>query len=121
MRKMFAKLWNDDAGFIISAELIFIATILVIGLVAGLAGLRNLVITELIEVGNAIAALDNGYTIVGIRSVQDIGGALTGAESNYTAASDLANFMHLETNTATGTGVGTAVVINNADITSNTP
>jgi len=118
---MFAKLWNDDAGFIISAELIFIATILVIGLVAGLAGLRNLIITELIEVGNAVAALDNGYTIIGIESVQTIGGVLTGAQSNYTAASDAANYMHLQTNTAIGTGVGTAVVISNQDITTNTP
>ena len=37
MRKLLSKLWEDDGGFIISLELLFIAVILVIGIIAGLA------------------------------------------------------------------------------------
>jgi len=35
MRKMLSTLWADDGAFIISVELLFIAVILVIGLIAG--------------------------------------------------------------------------------------
>jgi hypothetical protein len=41
MRRMLSKLWNDDAGFIISVEMLFICVILVIGLVAGFTALRQ--------------------------------------------------------------------------------
>ena len=44
---MMSKLWKDEAGFLVSAELIFVATILVIGLVTGLVAVRNAVTSEL--------------------------------------------------------------------------
>jgi hypothetical protein len=37
---MLRQLWFDESGFILSAEFIIIATILVIGLVAGLSSVR---------------------------------------------------------------------------------
>ena len=62
---MFAKLWNDEAGFIISAELVLIATILVLGLIAGLASTRDAVITELADVGGAFGNLTQTFTFGG--------------------------------------------------------
>ena len=53
---MFAKLWKDEAGIVISAELAFILTIVVIGLVSGWAALEHAVKVELFEIGNAILA-----------------------------------------------------------------
>jgi len=79
MRKMFARLWNDDAGFIVSAELLFIATILLIGLVTGLVAVRNAVVTELIEVANAIQSLDQSYSYLGI----SVCGNMSTAGSSY--------------------------------------
>ena len=62
---MMSKLWKDEAGFVVSAELIFIATLLVIGLVTGWVAVRNAVTSELTEVANAIGALDQSYSYCG--------------------------------------------------------
>lgn len=63
---MLRKLWNDEAGAIVSAEIVLVATILVIAMVTGLASLRDAVVTELADVGAAIAAVDQSYTVGGI-------------------------------------------------------
>src|SRR5947209_6522034 len=65
MRKLFAKLWKDDCGALISMEFLFVATILVIGVIVGLANVRDAVNTELSELANAILALSEGYTLSG--------------------------------------------------------
>jgi Flp pilus assembly pilin Flp len=63
MRKLFANLWNDDGGAIISIEMLFIIVILVIGLIAGWAALREGIVYEFASLGNAVALLDDGYYI----------------------------------------------------------
>jgi Flp pilus assembly pilin Flp len=65
MTAFFAKLWRDDDGALISAEYLFVATILVIGIVVGLTGLRNAINAELTDLGNAILALSQGFSIPG--------------------------------------------------------
>src|SRR5215203_5327967 len=65
MSKCFAQLWNDDAGALIAIEFLFVATILIIGIIVGLAGVRDAVNTELTELGNAILALSQGFIISG--------------------------------------------------------
>jgi len=47
-------------------EFLFVATILVIGIIVGLTAVRNAVATELTELANAILALSQGYTIGGL-------------------------------------------------------
>ena len=66
MFNLMQKLWNDDAGALIAAEYLFVATILVIGIIVGLATVRDAVTTELIELSNAYLALSQGYTISGL-------------------------------------------------------
>jgi Flp pilus assembly pilin Flp len=66
MTAFFAKFWRDDTGALISAEYLFVATILVIGIVVGLTGLRNALNAELTQLGNALLALSQGYTIPGV-------------------------------------------------------
>ena len=65
MRNLIAKFWNDDCGALIASEFLFVATILVIGIIVGLANVRDAVNTELAELSNAILALSQGYTISG--------------------------------------------------------
>jgi len=65
MTKLFKNLWKDDAGAILAAEYLFIATILVIGIIVGLASVRDAVVSELAELANAYLALSQGYTISG--------------------------------------------------------
>jgi len=65
MRRLFVKLWRDDAGFVVSTELVFVATLLVLGITVGLAGLRNAVNNELEELANAIMSLSQAYSFSG--------------------------------------------------------
>lgn len=71
------KLWNDEAGFIVSIELILIATIAVIGLIAGLTAVRDAVVSELSDVAGAIQDLNQSYTFFG---VQGHSGATAGSD-----------------------------------------
>ena len=65
MTKLMLRLWNDDQGAIIAAEYLFIATILVIGIIVGLASVRDAINTEFAELANAYLALSQGYIISG--------------------------------------------------------
>ncbi len=66
--KIARSLWSDDAGFIVSAELILVATIVVIGLVVGLAEVQSAVVGELNDVGDAIGSLNQSYYVSGSSS-----------------------------------------------------
>lgn len=59
------RLWQEDDGAILATEYLFVTTILIIGLVIGLTGLRNAINAELTELGNAILALSQGYSVNG--------------------------------------------------------
>lgn len=65
MTSLMRKLWNDDRGAIVATEFLFIATILVIGIIVGLASVRDAINTELAEFGNSLLALSQGYIISG--------------------------------------------------------
>jgi len=63
---MTQKLWNDDKGFVVSIELILIATIAVIGLITGLTAVRDAVVSELSDVAGAVQDLNQSYIINGV-------------------------------------------------------
>ena len=63
-----SRIWKDDAGFVVSIELILISTIAVIGLITGLAAIRNAVVSELSDVAGAVADLNQSYTFNGSTS-----------------------------------------------------
>lgn len=56
----------DETGFIVSSELILIATILVIAMVVGLQTVRDGVLQELGDVGAAIGSIAQSYTFGGV-------------------------------------------------------
>jgi Flp pilus assembly pilin Flp len=62
MKQFALRLWRDDAGFVVSTELVLIATIVVIGLIAGLTTVRDAVVTELADVADAISEVDQSYS-----------------------------------------------------------
>ncbi len=66
-RQVTRCLIDDDSGFIVSIELILIATIMVIGLIVGMSAVRDAVISELSDVAGAVQDLHQGYTVFGIR------------------------------------------------------
>ena len=59
---MLKRLWNDDGGATISAELALVGTILVIGVIVGLSAVQDAVNTELADLGQAIGEIDQSYT-----------------------------------------------------------
>ena len=72
---MLRALLRDEAGFIISAELVLVATILVIGMIVGLSELQHAVVQELNDVGDAIGNLNQSYAFSGFLAVKNQGGA----------------------------------------------
>lgn len=63
---MLNRLWNDEGGAIISAELVLVATILVIGMIVGLKSVRDAVVSELADVGQAISQINQSYRYGGV-------------------------------------------------------
>ena len=57
---------NKKGGFIVTAELILIATILVLGLLVGMAELRDSLVAELDDVADAFGSLSQSYTFNGV-------------------------------------------------------
>ena len=89
---MLGKLWTDEAGFVVSAELVIVATLLVVGMIVGLTILRNQVAQELGDLAQAFGMQSQGYWFPGTIKQATIGGiAFTIATtdgSNYEDALD---------------------------------
>ena len=62
---MFMRLWKEEVGAIVSAEIMLVATILVIGVIVGLKSVRDSVVTELADVAQAIANVNQSYSYSG--------------------------------------------------------
>ena len=65
MLKLITALKNDEAGFIVSAELILVATIAVLGLVVGLSEVSLNINNELEDVGSAFSCIQQSYNTQG--------------------------------------------------------
>jgi hypothetical protein len=63
---MLKTLWNDDAGLVLSAELVFVVSILAIGMIVGLSAARDGVTSELSDVGDSITEYNNGWQVSGL-------------------------------------------------------
>lgn len=81
---MLKKLWMDEGGATISAELALVGTILVIGVVVGLSAVQTAVVTELADLGAAISNLDQSYSSGGIT-----GHHAASAAQGFTDANDV--------------------------------
>ena len=66
MNKMMKRLWSDEAGLVLSSELVFMSSIVAIGMVVGLSAARDGVSSELADVGSAINEYNQGYLVNGI-------------------------------------------------------
>jgi hypothetical protein len=64
--RLIRELWQDDLGFIISAELVLVATILVLGMIVGLVTIRDQVTQELGDVAAAFSQLVQSYSFSGV-------------------------------------------------------
>ena len=60
--KFVNRLWKEEVGAIVSAEIMLVATILVIGVIVGLKSVRDSVVTELADVAQALANVSQTYS-----------------------------------------------------------
>jgi Flp pilus assembly pilin Flp len=58
---MWERLWIDEAGAVISAELALVMSILGVGMVSGASTLRDAVVTELADTGQAIGNTNQSF------------------------------------------------------------
>ncbi len=85
---MLKNLLNDEAGFVISAELVLISTLLVLGLIVGLSEVQHAVVQELNDVGDAIGSVNQSYMYSGF-SANKSGGRAVKSFSRGSTFSDI--------------------------------
>jgi Flp pilus assembly pilin Flp len=65
MKRFLNQVWQEDDG-VLSFEWVLLLTLLVIGIVGGIAAARDAIIDELADLAQAAVALDQSYTLEGI-------------------------------------------------------
>jgi len=65
MKTIVIQLMNDEAGFIVSAELILISTIAVLAMIVGLSEVANNINQELEDVGSAFGRINQSFYVAG--------------------------------------------------------
>ncbi|MBL8829844.1 MAG: hypothetical protein JNM18_22890 [Planctomycetaceae bacterium] len=55
------RLWNEQDGAIVSAEIMLVGTLLVIGVIVGLKSVRDSVVTELADIAQALDNTSQSY------------------------------------------------------------
>ncbi|MBI1311839.1 branched-chain amino acid aminotransferase [bacterium] len=66
MTTLAAKLWADEAGFIVSAELVLVSTILVLSMSVGMSEVSFAVNQELADVASAFGSINQSYRYGGM-------------------------------------------------------
>ena len=84
MKNVILHLWKDDDGFVVSAELVLIATIAVLAIVVGLSEVSLAVNQELNDVANGFGTVNQGFRYQGLTG--------HGGVSNGTSFGDAADF-----------------------------
>jgi Flp pilus assembly pilin Flp len=70
---MLRRFWNDESGFLVSAELVLVASIMLIGMIVGMAEIQWAVVGELDDIGNAVGSLNQSFQFSGFSSVKGVG------------------------------------------------
>lgn len=65
MKIMLIELMNDEAGFIISSELVLVSTIAVLAMIVGLSEVANGINQELEDVGSAFGRINQSFYVAG--------------------------------------------------------
>jgi len=85
------RLWNDECGAILSAELVLVMTIAGLGMVVGLKAIQSSVILELGDLAASFGSLDQSYSVAGTAGCEGgpVGILANTAGWNFTDGADL--------------------------------
>jgi hypothetical protein len=76
MARLVSRLWNDNAGFVVSSELILVATVVVLAMIVGLAEVSHAVNQELEDVASAFGSVNQSFAYRGLSGhIGDTGGS----------------------------------------------
>lgn len=67
MNALCTRLMNDEAGFIVSAELVLVATIAILAMIVGLSEVATNINHELEDIGSAFGNLNQSYQVQGTK------------------------------------------------------
>ena len=73
MVRAFHSLTADESGFVVSAEVVLVLTIAVLGMVVGLTAVRDAVTQELNDLAHAFGAVSQTYKVGGLKKGRDYG------------------------------------------------
>jgi len=65
MTKLVTRLMNDEAGFVVSSELVLVATIGVLAMLVGLSEVAININNELEDVGSSVGSINQSYNLSG--------------------------------------------------------
>jgi len=97
MKSMFRNFVRSEEGFILSTEAVLIGTITVLGMIVGLAEIRNNVVQELGDYSQAVANLNQDFTYTSVTStnvpsnIQTAGASFSDSTDTQSAAATDAN------------------------------
>ena len=109
MKSLLSRLWKDEAGFVVSTELVLVATMLVMAMVVGLESIRDAVTTEMADTASAIAQIDESYSYSAVT-----GHASSVAGSGFVDLVDFCNDVSSDT-TAANAGTACVVIVDNTN------
>jgi len=64
---------KKNSGFVVTAELLLVTTILTLGIITGMVKLRDQAVAELSDAGSAIGAINQSYSVQGTNWTNDVG------------------------------------------------
>ncbi len=70
-KKKMKSLWDDESGVILSAEIVLVGTILVLGMITGLVELQSAVVYELTDLSEAFGKVDQTFSTSGFKSLKE--------------------------------------------------
>lgn len=66
------KLFNDEHGFVVSAELMLVITLMFCAAAVGWAAVRDALVNELNDVSHAIGTVSQSYSVVGLSKLRNV-------------------------------------------------
>lgn len=85
MTNLLNNLYNDEAGFIVSAELVLVGTITVLGMIVGLSEVAININQELEDVGSAFGSINQTFRYNGTQGYKGGSLAATSMTTGITA------------------------------------
>ena len=76
MKQLLHCLMADEAGFIVSTELVLIGTLLIIGMIVGLSEVQHAIVSELNDVADGVGSINQSYKFSGFTSYKTEGRGL---------------------------------------------